>query len=55
MPQAKQYRVKLNNCSFGKKGDVIELAGELTDRQKVMLTEYKAPEVKKVEPKADKK
>lgn len=45
---ANQFVVTLNNCSYGKKGSVVELDGELTDRQKVMLAPYKAPEVKQL-------
>lgn len=48
MPQANQYMVKAK-CSYGKPGDVIELEGDLTDRQKVMLKPYDAPDVKKLE------
>jgi len=45
---AKQYVVALPSCSWGKKGDVIELEGDLTPRQSAMLKPYQAPEVKKL-------
>ncbi|MEQ3653691.1 MAG: hypothetical protein ABNH21_06590 [Glaciecola sp.] len=41
---ANQFVVTLNNCSYGKKGTVVNLNGELSARQKVMLKPYKAPE-----------
>jgi len=44
----KQYVVALAHCSWGKKGDVVELEGDLTPRQSAMLKPYKAPEVKKL-------
>lgn len=47
MPQAKQFIVKCK-CTYGKKGDIVELPfDKLSVRQSVMLSPYKAPEVKK--------
>ena len=48
----KQFVVAIPNCTYGSKGEVVELdvpASGLTDRQKTMLKEYQAPTVKKLE------
>lgn len=47
MPQANMFLVKCKG-TYGKKGDIVKLDiahDALTDRQKVMLEPYKAPEV----------
>lgn len=51
-----KFQVKVSNCSYGSKGDVIELEGvdKLNARQAVMLKPYKEPTVKKVPKDADK-
>lgn len=56
MPQANVFRVKCKG-TYGKKGDLVELPIEhdaLTDRQKVMLEPYVAPEVIVIKKKIDK-
>ena len=35
----KNYEIKLTG-TYGKQGDVVEIEGELTDRQKIMLKPY---------------
>lgn len=42
----KNYMVK-SRCSYGEKGEIIDLDGDLTERQKAMLVEYKKPVAKK--------
>ncbi len=42
MDSKKDYEV-LRTGSYGKKGDVIKLEGDLTERQKIMLKPYEKP------------
>ena len=49
MPQAKKkFVVTQPSCSLGKRGDIVEIEGELTARQAKWVTEHNEKETKLV-------